>query len=102
MVKRLVVRVHEDMINNRDKIRINDSVLVEEIDGQMVLLNSDNERYFSLNEEGTLIWQLLKEQNSPEQIVDILKQQYEVEANILRADVEKLLMELKAAGLLSD
>ena len=89
-------------MSNSSKIRIADAVLGEEIDGKMVLLHSDTEQYFSLNDVGTRIWQLLREQKTPEQIVDILQQEYEVEASLLQADVAKLIADLTTAGLVSD
>lgn len=76
-------------------------VLHQELGGETVLLNLDNESYFGLDEIGTRVWQLLSETNSATAVVDRLFDEYEVGVEQLRLDVEKLITELLDAGLVS-
>ncbi len=76
-------------------------VLHQELGGETVLLNLDNESYFGLDEIGTRVWQVLSETNSATAVVERLADEYEVSVEQLRSDVEKLIGELLDAGLVS-
>lgn len=75
--------------------------LHQELSGETVLLNLKTEQYFGLDEVGTRIWQLIVAASTPETIVSRLLEEYEVEAERVRADVERLVGELRAAGLVA-
>lgn len=82
-------------------VRITPDVLHQELGGETVLLNLANESYFGLNEVGTRIWQVLAETNSANDVIKCLVDEYEVSEDQLRIDVEKLIGELVAGGLLT-
>ena len=69
------------------------------IDGQAVLMNSRTERYFGLDEVGTVIWEQLRESANGIAIADHLAHRYDIGADAVRADVERFLGELHARGL---
>ncbi len=65
----------------------------------MVLLNLDTEQYFGLNQVGSHI--LLRLANKPfNEALLALTDDFEVDADVLRRDVENLVQELVQAGLL--
>ena len=82
------------------EIRIPENVLFNEVAGEAVLLNLDSGRYFALNEVGARLWQLLAEHRRLAPVLEQMLTEYEVTAEQLRADVEPLIEELLAQGLL--
>ncbi len=88
-------------IDSRTKLRISEEVVSQEIDGETILLDMHGEFYFSLNEVGTRIWQLLQEPCTLERIFAKMITEYNVEAEHLRNDLDDLLDQLLAAGLVT-
>ena len=82
-----------------DSFKISEEVLSQEVNGETVLLDLEGESYFGLNEVGTRIWQLLNASNTVGQTLDVLVDEYDVERELLEADVEALLDKLLEAGL---
>lgn len=88
------------MSNHSPSFTRSPNVLFQEIDGQTMLLNIQTERYYSLDEVGTRVWQILEE-GDLNVLVSRLRSEFEVDEATLHADLEKLLDELKAAQLIS-
>ena len=76
-------------------------VLVQELDGEAVLLNLESERYFGLDDVGTRVWQHLLEHRRLDQVCAELLKEYDVDESTLRADVLRLVQELIEAGIVS-
>ena len=69
--------------------------------GAAAILDSEKEQFYSLNEVGARVWSLLSEGTTFGAIVDRLQNEYDVTAETLGADVERLLQQFAGAGLLS-
>ena len=82
------------------RITIPDTVLYQELDSEAVLLSLDKQHYYGLDELGTRVWQLLLEHQSAAPVVAALLDEYEVDEPTLRGDVERLIRELAANGLI--
>jgi hypothetical protein len=82
------------------RVRVSDSVLFRELDGESVLLSLDRETYFGLDEVGTRTWQLLTTQPSIEAAFETLRAEYDVDSEQLRRDLEDLLDQLTTHGLI--
>ena len=82
-------------------VRISPDVLHQELGGETVLLNLANECYFGLDEVGSRVWQVLAETRSASAVLARLLDEYDVSAEQLTADVEKLMVQLADAGLVS-
>jgi hypothetical protein len=82
-------------------VSVTPDVLHQELGGETVLLNLANESYFGLDEVGTRVWQVLAETHSAQAVVAKLLEEYEVSAEQLRTDVEQLVEQLTAAGLVA-
>jgi hypothetical protein len=76
-------------------------VRFQELTGEAVLLNLDNDRYYGLDDVGTRIWQLLAEHGDIETVMTKMLAEYEVDEATLRADLQTLVKELLEAGLLT-
>jgi len=81
------------------RVSIPENVVFREIEGESVILDLDNESYFGLDTVGTRMWQLLADGDSIQGAYDLLLDEFEVDADTLRADLEEFLDELTAKGL---
>jgi Coenzyme PQQ synthesis protein D (PqqD) len=75
-------------------------VLSQEVEGETVLLDSEEERYFVLDQVGTRVWQLLSEHRHLDTVVERMLAEFDVEEATLRADIDQLLSRLRSAGLI--
>lgn len=82
-------------------VQVLPDVLSQEVSGETVLLDLNNENYFGLNEVGTRLWQLLQEQNNLEIIYDIMLDEYEVDTKVLRKDFDDIIRQLIDTGLIT-
>jgi hypothetical protein len=74
--------------------------LVATLSDGAVLLNLQTKRYFSLNETGTRIWELVQATADEESIVATMIREYEVGEATARAEVRRILDELIEAQLI--
>ncbi len=81
------------------KITFSQSVFAQEVDGEMVLLDMESENYFGLDEVGTAIWQAMQENESLQEVFEVLMEQYEVEAEVLQSDLSEFVAKLLESGL---
>ena len=68
---------------------------------ETVILDLGSEQYFSLDQVGTQVWQLLKSGLSEAEVVETLLAEYEVDVATLSRDVSQLMTSLADAGLIS-
>ena len=74
-------------------------VMVRQVDGEAVLLNLSNERYYGLDEVGARMWAALTSASSIQEAYESLLQEYEVEPGQLRHHLEELVEKLRDNGL---
>jgi hypothetical protein len=74
--------------------------MLRELDGESVLLNLDNGRYYGLDEVGTRLYELLTTSPSVEAALTAALEEYEVGEGALRSDVSALIARLVDEGLL--
>jgi hypothetical protein len=86
-------------MNLNQSITLSPEVISQEVSGETVLLDLESENYFGLDEVGTRIWQLIEETGNLQAVFDTLLQEYEVEQDRLLADLEALVREVEALGL---
>lgn len=83
------------------RLRIADDVVFRDLAGESVLLNLSTGTYFGLDAVGTRLWHLLKEQGSASAAIATLQREYDVDERRLQQDVEALISQLLAKGLLT-
>ena len=81
------------------RVVVPEHVAARELDGELVLLNFDTERYFGLDDVGTRILEVLREAPSVEAGMPALLEEFDVDEAQLRADVATLLGQLLDGGL---
>ena len=74
--------------------------MLRELDGESVLLNLDNGRYYGLDEVGTRLYELLTTSASVEAALTAALEEYEVGEATLRGDLSALIARLVDEGLL--
>ena len=66
----------------------------------VAILDSRENRYFSLNPVGAVIWSKLDGRAAAEDVAGAVVEAFEIDAETARRDVERLLSELAEAGLI--
>ena len=75
-------------------------VLFRELDDEGVLLDLETEQYYTLDDIGVRMWQLLHENKDMEVVVATLLEEYDVDEATLRQDLAELIARLSEAGLI--
>lgn len=81
-------------------IRIPGNVLFHNLDGEAVLLNLQTGKYFGLDAIGTRIWNLIGELGVLPAVYRKMLEEYDVDAERLKADLLALIDQLAARGLI--
>lgn len=88
-------------MNIHSKIIIPTTSFSQIIDDEMVILDTQSENYFGLDAMGSVMWQILQQNPSINDLKNALLEQYEVDENILQADIEKFIQQLEQNKLIS-
>jgi len=76
------------------------NVLAHTIDGETVILNLDNEKYFTLDAVATRFWEVVLEHGHCDGAIDVLMEEYEVDRGTLVEDMDRWVQETIDLGLL--
>ncbi len=82
------------------KYQIPNTVFVQEVDNEVILLDTLSQEYFSLNEVGKYILDLILENLTHEEIVEELSQAYEVDKSQIQTDLSTFIKALQEKGLI--
>jgi hypothetical protein len=81
-------------------IRINDSVICQELGDNVVLLNMANDEFYGLNSVGSAMWKCLVQEGNVLAAGDLLINTYDANGTVIRGDLEALARKLVSEGLL--
>ena len=86
--------------------RRNDSVVTRDLAGEKVIIPvrgrvGDLGSIYTLNAIGSDVWNLLDGHRPVHEILKQLQNEYEVDPDVLSADVERLLSEMEQEGLIT-
>lgn len=87
-------------MEDASRYAVPDEVLTAHLEGEAVLLHMDTKNYFRLNATAALLWKGLERGLEREQLLDDLLAQFEVDRPTAAAELDRLLGELSARGLL--
>lgn len=87
-------------IATTQKVFLAKDVLIQDLVGESVLLNLENEEYFGLDKVGTRMLTVLTESESTQVAYDNLLEEYEVETEQLQQDLLNFIEKLINYGLL--
>ena len=74
-------------------------VTFQELDGEAVLLNLQNEMYYGLDEVGTRMWMLLTTSDSVQAAMEAMLEEFDVTPEKLEQDMTKMINDLQTNGL---
>lgn len=77
------------------KAKPSDEVLFQQMNDEAVLLNMTSEHYFGLNSIGMRIWELISQDDSVNNVFTALLKEYNVEEEMLKADLTDILCALE-------
>lgn len=77
-------------------------VAARTIDGETIILDLRDSRYLSVTGVGTRIVELLGDDTTLDDLVVTLAGEYEADPGVVRADTQRFLDKLRAAGLLEN
>ena len=89
-------------ISLNSRVRIQDDVLFQELQGEAVLLNLKTGVYLGLNPVGTRIWQLLQEDGALSRVMEVMLREYNVTEEKLAQDLLDLIGQMEEQGLLAE
>jgi len=82
-------------------IYIKENVFLQEVDGEVILLDSQTEEYFSLDEVGAIFYQMLKEEPNFEKSAKELAEHFKMNEEIIKIDLLKFVNSLLDKKLLN-
>jgi len=77
------------------------TVMLQIVDEETLLFDSSTELFFTLNEVGTVMWEIMSENNALRAVYDELIEAFDIESEQLAADIENFASSLAEQGLLT-
>lgn len=95
-------KIKKDYGINLDTV-INKNLEIDDtdLDGEKVMMNLDKGEYFMMNEVGSRIWEIISEPINVKEIINTLRNEYEVEEETCKDTVIEFLGRLNHADLIS-
>lgn len=87
-------------VSFEDRVKLPDDVLISNLQEESVILNLDTERYFGLDEVGTRMLSVLTTSTSIQAAFNLLKEEYEVDDEVLKQDLLALVDQLVEQGVI--
>ena len=87
-------------MNIKSKITLSKNVFAQEIDEETIILDSETQEYFSINEIGKVIWSLIEEKKNLEEIKAEMLDMYEVPQEQIEKDLLNFIQALQQKGLI--
>jgi hypothetical protein len=84
----------------RLQLEIGKDLVCQELDGEMVILDMQAGLYYGIDAVGTRIWQMLQDKVPPATMIDLLLEEYEIEADVCSQQVMAFLTELEKNRLI--
>jgi len=82
------------------RVTIDETTAWQMVDGQVVMLELGSEDYYRLDAVGSRMWELLSTGGDVDAAYARLLEEYEVDEDVLRTDLENFIERLTARGLL--
>ena len=79
------------MVSSQSRLKVNVSdIAAKVIDGEAILINVANGMYYSMDNAGAVVWELIQEGHSLAQISECIAARYDASLETIRADIERL------------
>ena len=78
----------------------NNEILDGNLEGNLVMMDIQKGKYFSLNPVGKRIWEIIEQPKSFDEITDLLQAEFDVTAEQCRSEVEEFLLKMEKSGII--
>lgn len=85
--------------DQRTKYTRNSKTISGRLHDELVMMDLEQGKYFSLNPVATRIWDLLEKEKTLDELCALLTEEYDVESNQCMDEVRELLEEMEKLGL---
>ena len=85
--------------DQRTKYTRNSRTISGRLHDELVMMDLERGKYFSLNPVATRIWDLLEKEKTLDELCAMLTEEYDVESNQCMDEVRELLEEMEKLGL---
>jgi predicted RND superfamily exporter protein len=85
--------------DQRTKYTRNSRTISGRLHDELVMMDLEQGKYFSLNPVATRIWDLLEKEKTLDELCALLTEEYDVESNQCMDEVRELLEEMEKLGL---
>lgn len=89
----------KDKILSNSRVTLAENILLQDLAEESVLLNLESEKYFGLDLVGSKMLSCLQQTDSIEQAYQQLSEQFEVEPERLRQDLQEFIIRMVNYGL---
>ena len=89
------------MININNVVSRRNDIDTTDLNGEIVMMDLEKGRYFSLNGVGSRIWEIIEEPIGINKIVDCLLEEYDVNRNECEENVLEFLDKLDDANIIA-
>jgi hypothetical protein len=72
------------------------------VEGEVLALDVRRELYLAVNKSGAVLWELLSQGTTRDELIDRLAREYDLAPDRAAADVDVMLRDLSAHGLLAE
>ncbi len=72
-----------------------------DIQGEKAILHTETGIYYTLNEVGSFIWDLIQEEKTLEDLIDKITSEFDVEKETAAQDLKELIADLEKEGLVA-
>jgi hypothetical protein len=84
------------------QVTLSSNVLFHHYGSEGILLNLDTETYFTLNETGIRMWEILSSTPSVDDAATQLADEYDAPLDTIRTDLEEFIQTLRKAQLIEE
>ena len=86
-------------------MKIKQGFITKKVAGDVIVIPAeqalvDFKAVITLNESGAFLWELLKEEQTKESLLEKMAQEYDADKDLILADIEEFLKVLEDKGLL--
>lgn len=85
-----------------ERLRRQENVITQQVEGQTILLRTDDGGYYAVDEVGAAVWALCDGHRSIAEIVAALSAEFDASEETIRADVLEFIEDLRRERLLVD
>ncbi|MGC5771071.1 lasso peptide biosynthesis PqqD family chaperone [Paenibacillus pabuli] len=87
-------------MNGEDRVMRREGNLVSDMGGEKVMMSIHTGKYYNLGSTGGRIWDLLSEERTLSELVEVLASEYDIEPAVCREQVVQFLDHLTQEGLI--